>query len=88
VLNRLAADIAAATSTDDLVDMGLRYDLTVPLMSAVAASPEVLATISQIDAALTTDVIRALLVKVTQDGGSYDLVVAEYIASQSLSAAG
>ena len=24
-------DIAAATSTDDLVDMGLRYDLTVPL---------------------------------------------------------
>ncbi len=25
------ADIAAATSTDDLVDMGLRYDLTVPL---------------------------------------------------------
>jgi len=26
-----AADIAAATSTDDLVDMGLRYDLTVPL---------------------------------------------------------
>jgi histidyl-tRNA synthetase len=26
-----AADISAATSTDDLVDMGLRYDLTVPL---------------------------------------------------------
>ena len=26
-----ADDIAAATSTDDLVDMGLRYDLTVPL---------------------------------------------------------
>jgi histidyl-tRNA synthetase len=26
-----AEDIAAATSTDDLVDMGLRYDLTVPL---------------------------------------------------------
>ena len=26
-----AADIAAAMSTDDLVDMGLRYDLTVPL---------------------------------------------------------
>ena len=26
-----AADITAATSTDDLVDMGLRYDLTVPL---------------------------------------------------------
>jgi histidyl-tRNA synthetase len=26
-----AGDIAAATSTDDLVDMGLRYDLTVPL---------------------------------------------------------
>lgn len=26
-----AEDLAAATSTDDLVDMGLRYDLTVPL---------------------------------------------------------
>jgi glycine betaine/choline ABC-type transport system substrate-binding protein len=74
------------TLTDDR--KAVPDDLTVPLMSAVAASPEVLSTISQIDATLTTDVIRALLVKVTQNGGSYDLVVAEYIAAQSLSDAG
>lgn len=63
-------------------------DLTVPLMSAAAATPDVLSTISQIDATLTTDVIRALLVKVTQNGGSYDLVAKEYLASQSKGAAG
>jgi len=63
-------------------------DLTVPLMSAAAASPQVLATISQIDATLTTDVIRALLVKVEQNGGSYDLVANDYLAAQSKGANG
>lgn len=63
-------------------------DLTVPLMSSAAATPEVLATISQIDATLTTDVIRALLVKVEQSGGSYDLVANDYLASQAKSANG
>jgi len=74
------------TLTDDR--KAVPDDLTVPLMSAVAASPEVLATISQIDATLTTEVIRALLVKVTQNGGSYDLVAKEYLAAQSKGAAG
>ncbi len=63
-------------------------DLTVPLMSSSAATPEVLATISQIDATLTTDVIRALLVKVEQSGGSYDLVANDYLASQARGANG
>jgi osmoprotectant transport system substrate-binding protein len=74
------------TLTDDR--KAVPDDLTVPLMSTVAASPELLATISQIDATLTTDVIRALLVKVTQNGGSYDLVANDYLAAQSKGAAG
>lgn len=63
-------------------------EAAVMLMSAATATPDVLATLSVIDGTLTTEVVRALLVKVQQADGSYAVVASEYLASQASSAVG
>ena len=56
-------------------------DAMVTLVRADKATSELLAALSQIDARLTTEVVRALLVKATRDGASYQTVATEYLAS-------
>lgn len=60
-------------------------DLVVPVMQAIAATPEVSAVITQINGLLTTDVLRALLVKVAAGTQSIDVIAKDWLASQSAS---
>lgn len=58
-------------------------DALVSLIRAEKATSELLTVLTQVDAGLSTEVVRALLTKVEQNGGSYQVVATEYLASQS-----
>ncbi|MFN8023965.1 MAG: glycine betaine ABC transporter substrate-binding protein [Acidimicrobiales bacterium] len=60
-------------------------DAIVPVMQAIAATPEVSAVVTQINGLLTTDVLRALLVKVAAGEQSVDVIAKDWLASQSSS---
>ena len=56
-------------------------DKLVPLMTSAAATPGVLAALSQVQVAMSTDVLRALVVKSAQPGASYYVVAKQYVAT-------
>jgi osmoprotectant transport system substrate-binding protein len=58
-------------------------DVAFPLMTAAAATPDVVAVLTQLNTPLTTDVLRALLVKVAVGDQSYDVIAKQFLASQS-----
>lgn len=60
-------------------------DSIVPVMQAVAATPEVVAVVTQLNSLLTTEVLRALLVKVEAGDQSVDVIAKAWLASQSSS---
>lgn len=88
------ADCAAVRRTDPAIVIdgllvleeeatAVPEDALVSLVRAEKASSDLLFVLSQIDAGLTTDVVRALLVKATRDGASIETVATEYLASRS-----
>ncbi len=54
-----------------------------PLLTAAGATTGVLDALAKVGPGLTTDVVRALLVKAGQDGSSYYLVAKQYLESLS-----
>ena len=52
-----------------------------PLMRVEAATPEVIGIVDQVSAVLTTDILKALLVKVEVDKKSPTAVAEEYLTS-------
>lgn len=58
-------------------------DSIVPVMQAIAATPEVVAVVTQLNSLLTTDVLRALLVKVEAGDQTVDVIAKAWIASQA-----
>jgi len=50
-------------------------------MTSAAATPGVLAALSQVQVAMSTDVLRALVVKSAQPGASYYLVAKQYVST-------
>ena len=68
--------------TDDLG--AAPVDAVVPLWQAVAATPEAVAVVTQIDSLLTPETLRALLVKL-EAGESADVLAKAFIASQASS---
>ncbi len=58
-------------------------DAFVPLMQATAATPEAVAVITQLNALVTTDVLRALVVKLQTGDQTPDVLAKAFLASQS-----
>lgn len=58
-------------------------DSIVPVMQAIAATPQAVAAITQVNSLLTTDVLRALLVKLVSGDESAETVAKAFIASQA-----
>jgi osmoprotectant transport system substrate-binding protein len=58
-------------------------DLAMPLLTLNAATPDVVAVLTEINATLTTEVLRALLVKVAVSDQPYDVIAKQFLASQS-----
>jgi osmoprotectant transport system substrate-binding protein len=58
-------------------------DAFVPLMQTTAATPEVIAVITQLNSLVTTDVLRALLVKLETGDQTPDVLAKAFLASQS-----
>jgi osmoprotectant transport system substrate-binding protein len=58
-------------------------DAFVPLLQATAATPEVVAVITQLNSLVTTDVLRALLVKLETGDQTPDVLAKAFLASQS-----
>lgn len=58
-------------------------DSIVPVMQAVAATPEVVSVVTQLNALLTTEVLRALLVKLESGDQGTDVLAKAWLASQS-----
>lgn len=57
-------------------------NVVVPVFSADGRTPDVLAVLSQVNGSLTTEVLRALLVKVEQEDGDVAGVARDYLATQ------
>lgn len=88
------ADCAAVRRTDPAIvldallvldedESAVPEDALVALIRAEKATSELLTVLSQIDAGLTTEIVRALLTKVERNGGSYQVVATEYLLSRS-----
>ena len=88
------ADCAALRRTDPAIVLGgllvldeetsaVPEDAMIALVRAEKATSELLNALSQVDVGLTTEVVRALLVKAEQSGGSYQVVATEYLSSKS-----
>ena len=60
-------------------------DAILPLLGTPATSPEATAVIGQINSLVTTDVLRALLVKMTVNGDSPEATAKAFLASQASS---
>jgi len=60
-------------------------DVLVPLVATPALTPDVTALLSQVDTLLTTEVLRALVVKVEVGGEAVEQVAKNFIASQASS---
>jgi osmoprotectant transport system substrate-binding protein len=58
-------------------------DALVPLMQASAATPEVIAVITQLNSLVTTEVLRALLVKLETGDQTPDVLAKAFLATQS-----
>ncbi|MEK7424458.1 MAG: glycine betaine ABC transporter substrate-binding protein [Actinomycetota bacterium] len=58
-------------------------DVVVPLMTTAAATPDVVAVVTQLNATITTDVLRALLVKLAVGDQSYDVIAKQFLESQA-----
>ncbi len=82
------SSIEPAITTDDLIALeddksAAPIDSLVPLMAVSAATPEVIAVITQLNSLLTTDVVRALLVKLAAGDQTVDVLAKAFLASQS-----
>lgn len=60
-------------------------DVLVPIVATPALTPDVTSLLSQIDSLLTTEILRALVVKVEIGGEAVEQVAKNFIASQSSS---
>lgn len=58
-------------------------DVVVPLMTTAAATPDVVAVVTQLNATITTDVLRALLVKLAVGDQTYDVIAKQFLESQA-----
>ena len=58
-------------------------DMVVPLLAIDASQPELVSMLTTINASLTTDVVRALLVKVGNGTNTYDTAAKAFLASLS-----
>jgi osmoprotectant transport system substrate-binding protein len=67
--------------TDDKT--ALPVDMVVPLLAIDASQPELVSMLTTINASLTTDVVRALLVKVGNGTNTYDTAAKAFLASLS-----
>lgn len=65
--------------TDDKT--ALPADIVVPLLGIAESTPELVSLLTSLNAKLTTEVVRALLVKVEGGNGSYDTVAKAFLAS-------
>jgi osmoprotectant transport system substrate-binding protein len=61
----------------------LPVDMVVPLLTIDASQPELVSMITTINASLTTQVVRALLVKVDNGANTYDTAAKAFLASLS-----
>jgi osmoprotectant transport system substrate-binding protein len=88
------ADCAALRRTDPAIVLdallvldeettAVPEDVMISLIRAEKATSELLNSLSQVDVGLTTEVVRALLVKVERNGGSYQVVATDYLSSKS-----
>ncbi len=82
------SSIEPAIATEGLIALeddkaAIPPDALVPLMAVSAATPEVIAVITQLNALLTTDVLRALLVKLAAGDQTVDVLAKAFLASQS-----
>lgn len=59
----------------------LPVDMVVPLLTIDASQPELVSMLTTINASLTTDVVRALLVKVDNGTNTYDTAAKAFLAS-------
>jgi osmoprotectant transport system substrate-binding protein len=78
----------SAITTEGLValedDKGIvPNEAVLPLLRAEAATPEVLGLVDQVSAGLTTDILKALMVKIEVDKRSPSDVAKEYLTSIS-----
>lgn len=67
--------------TDDKT--ALPVDMVVPLLAIDASQPELVSMLTTINSSLTTDVVRALLVKVDNGTNTYDTAAKAFLASLS-----
>jgi osmoprotectant transport system substrate-binding protein len=56
-------------------------EAVLPLLRSEVATPEVIAVLDQVNAELTTDILKALMVKIEVDKKAPDEVAKEFIAS-------
>lgn len=76
----------AAITIDGLLVLGddknvVPLDMVIPVMTVAAATPDVVSVVTQLNTSLTTEVLRALLVKVSVGDVSYDVVAKQFLAS-------
>lgn len=84
----IASQMLAAITIDGLIVLAddktaLPADMIIPLMTIAAAGPDVQAVITQINTSITTDVLRALLVKASLSGDSYAVIAGQFLTSLS-----
>jgi osmoprotectant transport system substrate-binding protein len=82
----LTSVLDPAVVTEGLVvladDLGFAAaDAVVPVLTAAANTPDVVAALTQINAALDTATLRALLVKVERGDGSFESIAKQFVAS-------
>jgi glycine betaine/choline ABC-type transport system substrate-binding protein len=58
-------------------------DPVLPVLTTAANLPEVVEVITRVNTSLTTEVLRALLVKAAEDGANYESVAKQFLATQS-----
>lgn len=63
----------------------LPVDMVVPLVGIATSTPELVSMLTTINASLTTDVVRALLVKVDNGTNTFDTAAKAFLASLSTS---
>ena len=84
----VASDLEPSIITAGLLPLAdpksvLPTDTVVPLLSIEVSTPEVVTILTQVNASLTTDVVRALLVKLAVGDDSYPVVAKDFLASIS-----
>jgi osmoprotectant transport system substrate-binding protein len=81
-------ELSTAIVTEGLIvlddDLGFASDDSlVPLMTLAAGQADVQSVVDAINATLTTDIVRSLLVKVELNADSYDVIAKQFLATQA-----